>query len=140
MCSGSEAGSYLRRIDFVYHSTLGLSVIKRKRRSTCPCGRGPWRSSSRSLAPCRTPARVVKCQSVVKCQFPYRQVSMPVTSHGNASSNVKFDVSSNVKLAFFFSIASTLSHACPCRQMSDPISSNVNARDVKCQCLVKCQI
>jgi len=26
MCSGSEAGSYLRRIDFVYHSTLGLRV------------------------------------------------------------------------------------------------------------------
>ena len=24
MCSGSEAGSYLRLIDFVYHSTLGL--------------------------------------------------------------------------------------------------------------------
>jgi len=23
MCSGSEAGSYLRRIDFVYHSTRG---------------------------------------------------------------------------------------------------------------------
>jgi len=27
MCSGSEAGSYLRLIDFVYHSTLGLRVI-----------------------------------------------------------------------------------------------------------------
>ena len=24
MCSGSEAGSYLRLIDLVYHSTLGL--------------------------------------------------------------------------------------------------------------------
>ena len=32
MCSGSEAGSYLRRIDFVYHSTLGLRVIKKRRR------------------------------------------------------------------------------------------------------------
>ena len=30
MCSGSEAGSYLRLIDFVYHSTLGLRVIKKK--------------------------------------------------------------------------------------------------------------
>jgi len=29
-CSGSEAGSYLRLIDFVYHSTLGLRVIKKK--------------------------------------------------------------------------------------------------------------
>jgi len=32
MCSGSKAGSYLRRIHFVYHSTLGLRVIKKKRR------------------------------------------------------------------------------------------------------------
>ena len=32
-CSGSEAGSYLRRIDFVYHSTLDLRVIKKKK--TC---------------------------------------------------------------------------------------------------------
>jgi len=32
MCSGSEAGSYVRLIDFVYHSTLGLRVIKKKRR------------------------------------------------------------------------------------------------------------
>jgi len=31
MCSGSEAGSYLKLIDFVYHSTLGLRVIKKKR-------------------------------------------------------------------------------------------------------------
>jgi len=30
MCSGSEAGSYLRLIDFVYHSTLGSRVIKKK--------------------------------------------------------------------------------------------------------------
>jgi len=35
MCSGSEAGSYLRLIDFVYHSTLGLRVIKKKRRKGC---------------------------------------------------------------------------------------------------------
>ena len=31
MCSGSEAGSYLRLIDFVCHSTLGLRVIKKRR-------------------------------------------------------------------------------------------------------------
>ena len=31
MRSGSEAGSYLRLIDFVYHSTLGLRVIKKKK-------------------------------------------------------------------------------------------------------------
>ena len=31
MCSGSEAGSHLRPIDFVYHSTLGLRVINKKK-------------------------------------------------------------------------------------------------------------
>jgi len=30
MCSGCERGSYLRFIDFVDHSTLGLRVIKKK--------------------------------------------------------------------------------------------------------------
>ena len=33
MCSGSEAGSYLTLIDFVCHSTLGLRVIMKKKRS-----------------------------------------------------------------------------------------------------------
>jgi len=32
MCSGSEAGSYLRLIDFVYLSILGLRVIKKKKK------------------------------------------------------------------------------------------------------------
>jgi len=32
MRSGFEAGSYLRLIDFLYHSTLGWRVIKKKRR------------------------------------------------------------------------------------------------------------
>ena len=31
MCSGSETGSHPRLIDFVYHSTLGLGVIKKKK-------------------------------------------------------------------------------------------------------------
>ena len=31
MGSGTKAGSYLRLIDFVYHSTLGLRVIKKKK-------------------------------------------------------------------------------------------------------------
>ena len=30
MCSGSEAGSYSRLIDFGYHSTLGSRVIKKR--------------------------------------------------------------------------------------------------------------
>jgi len=32
MCSGCEAGSYSRLIDFVYHSTLGLREIKKKKK------------------------------------------------------------------------------------------------------------
>ena len=32
MCSGSEAGSYLRLVDFVYHSTLGSRVINKKKK------------------------------------------------------------------------------------------------------------
>ena len=32
ICSGSEAGSYLRLIDFVYHSTLGLRVKKKQQK------------------------------------------------------------------------------------------------------------
>ena len=32
MCSNSEAGSYLRLIDFVHHSTLGLRVINKKKK------------------------------------------------------------------------------------------------------------
>ena len=49
MRSGFEAGSYSRLIDFVYHSTLGLKVITKKKRirnivrQSCPAsgqGRG----------------------------------------------------------------------------------------------------
>ena len=32
MCSGSEANSYLRLIDFWHHLTLGLRVIKKKKK------------------------------------------------------------------------------------------------------------
>ena len=32
MCSGSGAGSYLRLIDFEYHSTLGLRVMKKRKK------------------------------------------------------------------------------------------------------------
>ena len=35
MCSISEMGSYLRRIDCVYHSTLGLRVIEKMKRRYC---------------------------------------------------------------------------------------------------------
>jgi len=32
VAGGSEEGSYLRLIDFVFHSTLGLRVIEKKKR------------------------------------------------------------------------------------------------------------
>jgi len=32
MCSSSEAGSYLRLIDFGYHLILGMRVIKKKKK------------------------------------------------------------------------------------------------------------
>jgi hypothetical protein len=32
MCSGSEAGEYLRLMDFVYRSTLGLREVKEKKK------------------------------------------------------------------------------------------------------------
>ena len=34
ICMGSEAGSYLRLIDFVYHSISGLRVIRKKKRKS----------------------------------------------------------------------------------------------------------
>ena len=37
MNSGSEAGSYLRLVDFVCRSTLGLRVIKKKKRRWWRC-------------------------------------------------------------------------------------------------------
>jgi len=40
MCSGSEAGSYLRLINFVYHSTLGLRVIKKKKKRNTSGSKG----------------------------------------------------------------------------------------------------
>ena len=33
ICSGSEVGSYFRPIDFVHHSTLGLRVVKEKKKT-----------------------------------------------------------------------------------------------------------
>ena len=53
MCSGSEAGSYLRLIDFVYHSSLGLKVItqkkkkkKKKKRPRCGAQARPRKAKS----------------------------------------------------------------------------------------------
>jgi len=39
MCCGSETGSYLMLIDFVHHSTLGLRVIKKKKKVDLVCVR-----------------------------------------------------------------------------------------------------
>jgi len=34
MCSGFEEGLYVRLIDFLYDSTLGFRVIKKKKKNT----------------------------------------------------------------------------------------------------------
>jgi len=53
MCSGSEAGLYLRLIDFVYHSTLVLSVIKKnKKNAAMPGKKDPRLASSADLIFC----------------------------------------------------------------------------------------
>ena len=44
MCRGSEAGSYLRLGDFVYHSTLGLRVILKKKKLLTPVRELLWRA------------------------------------------------------------------------------------------------
>ena len=56
--SGSEAGSYLRLIDFVYHSTLGFRVTKKKKKGgvctgavTTPCVQYRGTSRIRNRAP-----------------------------------------------------------------------------------------
>ena len=49
MCSGSEAGSYSRLIDFVYHSNLGLRVITRRRRRP-PASAGNRKKDRRLMA------------------------------------------------------------------------------------------
>jgi len=47
MCRCSEADSYLGLIDFVYHSALGLRVIKKSKR-----GWGLWRPWTLDPGPC----------------------------------------------------------------------------------------
>ena len=61
MCSGSEAGSYLRLIDFVLHSTLGLRVIKKKRRRYHGLERGRVRER-RAPTPLSDLSHVTSCK------------------------------------------------------------------------------
>jgi len=49
MCSGSEAGSSLRLIDFVYRSTLGLGVITKKKKGFPGCRIRPARPPPAAL-------------------------------------------------------------------------------------------
>jgi len=46
MRSGSEEGSYLRHIYFLYHSTLGLRVIKKKKKKKKVDAQRCWDRSS----------------------------------------------------------------------------------------------
>jgi len=52
MCSGSKAGSHSRLIDFVYHSTLGLRAIKKKKKKkTCPTSKSTSQHSGFQIRP-----------------------------------------------------------------------------------------
>ena len=51
--SDSEAGSYLRLIDFVYHSTLGLRVRKKKRSSPPPLAAVRFALAERRIRICQ---------------------------------------------------------------------------------------
>jgi len=63
MCSGSEAGSYLKLIDFVYHLTLGLRVIKNRKKTL---GRLPREHGRFHLARVhRRKALLAECQSTI---------------------------------------------------------------------------
>jgi len=67
ICSGSEAGSYLRLIDFVYHSTLGLRVIQKEKKE----GGRPWRGGRRCRGRGASPA--LTCM----IQLPWREAGPP---------------------------------------------------------------
>jgi len=54
MCSGSQAGSYVRLTDFAYHSTLGLRVIKKKKK------KGP-KAPTRLKSECLFEEVLVRC-------------------------------------------------------------------------------
>ena len=49
ICSGSEAGSYLRLTDLVYRSTLALSVIKNRKKSELLGAGTPFPADGRRL-------------------------------------------------------------------------------------------
>jgi len=78
-CSGSEAGSYLRIIDFVCHSTLGFRVIKKKQENLKredafvgavlkrgALGVGRWTDTDRLVAPAMPEATRSKVWIVVQ--------------------------------------------------------------------------
>jgi len=65
MCSGSEAGCYLRRIHCVFHSTLSLRVILKKKKD----GRQADRMFQTYLAQCLY-------QSVLESQLPHKIVDL----------------------------------------------------------------
>ena len=51
MCSGSEAGSYLRLIDLLYHSTPGLRAIQKREKEGAGFGvRSPCRKADQKLS------------------------------------------------------------------------------------------
>ena len=83
MCSGSEAGSYSRLIDCVYHLTLGLRVIKKQKKSKDVEG---WSGLVLDLERCRegleVRARVVRVGPALLHHHVYTSLSCIITVEG----------------------------------------------------------
>ena len=91
MCSGSEAGSHLRLIDFVYHSTLGLIKNKIRFSTMPPADGGLVREVGSVVAWGQTSAgREVLLQRVVKLlrALRFRRQHRDVLDSGAAHSHV----------------------------------------------------
>ena len=64
---GSEAGSYLRLIDFVYHSSLGLRVLKKTKTATCR-----WAKAMHPILPREEP-HALRSEEFGSFNPPWRQ-------------------------------------------------------------------
>ena len=63
MCSGSDAGSYLRLI-LLYHSTLGLRVIKKRREKRREPESIIWVTERPRLSAAACHSKLPKCRGV----------------------------------------------------------------------------
>ena len=70
MCSGSEAGSYSRLVDFMYHSNLGLRETKKRRRT--------WSMLAEAGFPEMSLRMRIAHEMMVSCTAPSRTAQMHI--------------------------------------------------------------